>query len=182
MAAAQKAPLRELSVTEQQALEQIARAGSERMDQVQRARALLAVAAGARFTRAAATAGYRSGDSVAQLVARFNARGLASLAIAPGRGRRATYDTAARAQVVARAQQPPQRAVDGTATWSLTTLQRAVQREGVGMSRSTLARVLHAAGSTPQQSRTWCPTGTALRKRKSGLVQVTDPQTEEKKP
>jgi len=182
MAAAQKAPLRMLSATEQQALEQIARASSERADHVRRARVLLAVAAGARFTGAAATAGYRSGDSVAHLVARFNARGLAALRIAGGRGRLAMYDTAARAQVVARAQQPPQREVDGTGTWSLTTLQRAVQREGLPMSRSTIARVLRAAGSTPQRSRTWCPTGTALRKRKSGVVQVTDPQTEEKKP
>jgi len=37
------------------------------------------------------------------MVVRFNRRGLAALRIAPGRGRRVTYDTAARAQVVARA-------------------------------------------------------------------------------
>jgi hypothetical protein len=46
---------------------------------------------------------------------------------------------------------------------------------------STIRRVLQQAGSSYQRTRTWCPTGTALRKRKSGPVPVTDPQTEEKR-
>jgi hypothetical protein len=41
--------------------------------------------------------------------------------------------------------------------------------------------VLEAAGSSYQKTRTWCPTGTAERKRKSGIVRVTDPQTEQKR-
>jgi hypothetical protein len=41
--------------------------------------------------------------------------------------------------------------------------------------------VLQDAGSSYQRTRTWCPTGTALRRRKSGVVQVVDPDTEEKK-
>src|SRR5713226_3804012 len=40
-------------------------------------------------------------------------------------------------------------------------------------------RGLAAAGSSYQKTRTWCPTGTAERKRKSGIVRVTDPQTEQ---
>jgi hypothetical protein len=41
--------------------------------------------------------------------------------------------------------------------------------------------VLQDAGSSYQQTRTWCPTGTAERKRKSGVVRVTDPETEAKR-
>jgi hypothetical protein len=46
---------------------------------------------------------------------------------------------------------------------------------------STIRRVLQAAGSSYQRTRTWCPTGTAQRKRKSGVVTVVDPKTEEKR-
>jgi len=41
---------------------------------------------------------------------------------------------------------------------------------------------LHDAGYTWQQSRSWCPTGTAIRKRKGGVIDVTDPDTTAKKP
>jgi hypothetical protein len=46
---------------------------------------------------------------------------------------------------------------------------------------STIRRVLQDAGSSYQRTRTWCPTGTAQRKRKAGVVTVVDPQTEVKK-
>jgi hypothetical protein len=46
---------------------------------------------------------------------------------------------------------------------------------------STIRRVLQDAGSSYQQTRTWCPTGTAERKRKAGVVRVVDPQTELKR-
>jgi hypothetical protein len=54
----------------------------------------------------------------------------------------------------------------------------------VGLPRvgtSTIRRVLQDAGSSYQRTRTWCPTGTAQRKRKSGVVTVVDPNTEEKR-
>jgi hypothetical protein len=41
--------------------------------------------------------------------------------------------------------------------------------------------VLHGAGYSHQQTRTWCPTGTALRRRKAGAAVVTDPDAESKK-
>lgn len=59
-----------------------AKATSERVDVVQRTRALLEVHAGHPYTQAAHAAGYKSGDSVSLLVERFNQRGLASLRIA----------------------------------------------------------------------------------------------------
>ena len=147
-----------------------------------RATELLAVAAGASYQAAARTAGRRSGDAVAQLVARFNRGGLAAIGIAAGRGRKPTYDPAARARIVATAQRSPERKTDGTATWSLSTLERTLRREAFPrLGATTIRRVLEAAGSSYQKSRTWCPTGTAERKRKSGTVRVTDPQTEEKR-
>jgi transposase len=80
------------------------------------------------------------------------------------------------------AQEQPRRREDQTATWSLATLQRRLrQEEGLaGVGTSTIRRVLQDAGSSYQRTRTWCPTGTALRKRKAEVVTVTDPQTEKK--
>lgn len=120
--------------------------------------------------------------TVAELVSRFNGQGLGALRIAVGRGRRVTYDTQARARIVAVAQQEPRRHEDQTATWSLTTLQRRLRQEGLPhIGATTIRRVLHEAGSSYQRTRTWCPTGSALRVRKAGVVRVTDPLTQEKK-
>jgi transposase len=119
---------------------------------------------------------------VADLVARFNRVGLAAVRIAPGRGRKPSYPLSARAQIVATAQREPDRRTDGTATWSLSTLQRSLRRAGLShVGTSTIRRVLQEAGSSYQCTRTWCPTGTAQRKRKSGVVTVVDPKTEEKR-
>jgi transposase len=178
----QQAALRALTEAEQTTLERLTQASSARVDQVRRAVALLAVAQGRSLAQAAAQAGFRSGTAVANLVARFNEHGLAALRIAPGRGRRPTYDAVGRAQIVATAQRPPDRTRDGTATWSLSTLQRTLRREAFpSVGATTIRRVLGDAGSSYQQTRTWCPTGTAQRKRKSGVVTVVDPRTEEKR-
>ena len=182
MARRQGEALRALSATERAEIEQLSRRGSERADRVRRARALLAVVEGQSFVAAATRAGLASGSAVTALVRRFNRRGLGALTIAAGRGRHPTYDAAARAKVVATAQRTPDRRADGTATWSLSTLERTVRREGLSqIGATTIRRVLHAAGSSYQRSRTWCPTGTAVRQRKSGSVTVVDPQTEQKR-
>ena len=182
MARAQKEPLRPLTVTEHQALERVSKASSERVDTMRRARALQTVAQGSTFAHAAREAGFGSVTTVANLVSRFNERGLGALRIAAGRGRRVTYDTDARARIVAVAQQEPHRREDQTATWSLSTLQRRLRRDGLPhVGASTVRRVLHDAGSSYQRTRTWCPTGTAVRMRKDSVVRVTDPRTEEKK-
>jgi transposase len=182
MAAMQKEGLRPLTIAEQRELRAITKASSERVDRVQRATALLAVAGGEMFSAATRAAGYQSPGAVTYLVRRFNRVGLAALEIAAGRGRRPTYDAAARARIVATAQRRPDRKVDGTATWSLSTLERTVRREGLPhVGATTIRRVLHDAGSSYQRTRTWCPTGTVQRKRKAGVVQVVDPKTEEKR-
>ncbi len=182
MATLQKESMRPLTDQDHAALTRIAKASSERADQVRRATALLAVAGGQLFAQAAQRAGFRSGTAVAELVRRFNRVGMAALAIAAGRGRRPTYDASMRAQLVATAQRPPDRKTDGTATWSLSTLQRTLRRERFPrVGATTIRRVLEDAGSSYQRTRTWCPTGTAQRKRKAGVVTVVDPQTEEKR-
>ena len=178
----QKEPLRAVTEEERGALQRIAKATSERVDWVRRAVALLAVAAGQSFAGAARQAGFRSGAAVATLVARFNQQGVAAVRIAPGRGRKVTYAVLARARIVATAQRTPDRREDGTATWSLSTLQRTLRREGLPtLGATTIRRVLTEAGSSYQRTRTWCPTGTAQRKRKAGVVTVVDPRTEEKR-
>lgn len=163
-------------------LDGVGKASSERVDRVRRARALRSVADTGSFAQAARRAGFRSAPAVADLVRRFTRQGVAALDIAAGRGRRPTYGRAARAQIVAVAQEQPRRREDQTATWSLRTLQRRLRREGLArIGTSTIRRVLQDAGRAYQRTRTWCPTGTAVRKRKSGPVHVTDPQTEEKR-
>lgn len=175
-------PLRSLSQEEEQALERLVKASSERVDVVQRAKALLAVQASKPYTEAAKLAGYKSGDSVSHLVERFNQQGLAALLIAPGRGRKATYTPEQRARIVQEFRRPPERQEDGTATWSLMTLRDALRQQAlpkVGV--STIREVLQEAGYRFGKTRTWCPTGTALRVRKAGTVTVEDPKAEEKK-
>jgi transposase len=182
MVTMQKERLRPLTIGEQREMERIVKASSERVDRVKRATAVLAVAGGQSFSGAARAAGYRSPQAVTYLVRRFNRVGVAALGITAGRGRRPTYDAGARARIVATAQRAPDRKVDGTATWSLSTLERTVRREGLPrVGATTIRRVLHEAGSSYQRTRTWCPTGTAQRKRKAGVVRVVDPQTEEKR-
>jgi transposase len=180
----QKEPLRPLTAHERTTLEAVARSGAERADRVARAKALLAVADGAGFTAAARAAGRRSGDGVAKLVARFNADGLAALSPRPGGRPPLQYGPDEAARILREARRPPDRAQDGTATWSLTTLQRALRSAPDGLptvSTFTILRVLHDAGFTWQRDRTWCETGVVQRKRKAGVVEVVDPATTAKR-
>src|SRR3954453_15523999 len=107
MATPQKESLRAVTLEEQAALERLARSSSERLDRGRRATAGLAVGQGQGFAAAARQAGFKSSTTVAQLVARFNQRGLAAVSIAAGRGRKPSYDPPARARAVATAQPRP---------------------------------------------------------------------------
>jgi hypothetical protein len=72
----------------------------------------------------------------------------------------------------------PQREPDGTATWSLSLLQKALRKAPDGLpqvSTFTIWRTLHAAGLSWQKSRTWCQTGVVTRRRKQGTVTRVDP-------
>jgi hypothetical protein len=151
---------------------------------VAHAKALLAIADGALFSDAARGAGRRSPRAVAALVARFNGCGLAALDRRHGGGPAIQYGAAERERILQEFRRTPDRERDGTATWSLTTLQRALRTapDGLhGVSTQTILHTLWDAGYTWQQNRTWCKTGTVVRKRKAGAVEVTDPDTAPKK-
>jgi transposase len=184
MSRRKKEPLRPLSSDERAVLTQVQRARSERAERVARATALLAVADGASYTAAAQRAGRKSGDGVAQLVARFNALGLAALDSRHGGGHARQYGVAEQERILSEFRRAPDREQDRTATWSLTTLQGALRRAPDGLpqvSTFTILQTLYEAGYSYQQSRTWCHTGTAQRKRKRGVVPITDPDATPKK-
>jgi transposase len=182
MRPAAQEPLRALTEAERQQLATLVRARSERVDVQQRAVALLAVAEGQSREAAARRAGYAHGFTVSRLVQRVNAHGLAALEIAPGRGRKPTYPASDRQRILDTLQEPPERATDQSATWSLSLLQRRLRASGLPqVSRDTIHQTLRQAGYSWQRTRSWCPTGTARRKRKGGVVTVTDPAAEQKR-
>ncbi len=173
--------LRSFSKPEEQELQRVVKATSERVDSMRRAKALLAVAAGKSRTAAGQEAGL-SREGVTQVVKGFNQRGLDILSIATGRGRKPTYTSKQRARIVRELQREPDREVDQTATWSLMTLRRALREMDLPeIAAETIRAVLHEAGYSYQRTRTWVHTGYALRKRKSGTVRTYDPETPEKK-
>jgi transposase len=176
-----KEELRDLKEEERHELKRVEKATSERVDAVKRAKALLLVAEGTTFSAAGHEVDL-SGEAVAQLVRRFNQRGLPVLETATGRGRKPTYTSEHRKRVLAELQGEPDRKKDQTATWSLALLQKVLRQADLPrISRETIRGVLHEAGYSYQRTRTWCRTGYALRKRKSGTVTVYDLETPEKK-
>ena len=117
-------------------------------------------------------------------MALFNAEGLAALTPRHGGGRRLTYGPEDTGRIVAEAARASTPEADGTATWSLSALRRTLRAAPDGLpkvSTYTIRRVLHEAGASYRRSRTWCPTGKALRRRKAGTAVVTDPDSDAKK-
>lgn len=133
-----KDPLRELTEGEREVLEHISRSQTEPASHVARAKELLAVSRGYNYTEAAALAGRRSNDAVSELVSRFNREGLAAIELRHAGGPAVVYTTAERERILDEVHRPPQRERDGTATWSLSTLQKALRRAEDGTARSGL--------------------------------------------
>jgi transposase len=184
MPAHQKDPLRPLNPDERLALEQVSRSHAAPAAEVARAKEVLAVADGASFEAAARRAGRKSGDAVAHLVARFNRDGLDALVGRHGGGQPKRYTVTEQERILQEYRREPDRDKDQTATWSLATLQGALRRAPDGLPRIstyTIWCLLHDAGFTWTKDRSWCKTGTALRKRKSGTVTVIDPDAAAKK-
>jgi transposase len=162
----------------------IARSTSEPATHVAHAKQLLAVADGRSDTQAAISSGRKSNDAVAKLVSQFKALRGSALARKRGGGPKLTDKVAERERILAEARRAPDPDQDGTATWSLMTLRRALRKAPDGLpkvSTSTLRAVLHEAGFRWPRTRSWCETGQVLRKRKSGTVKVNDPETTAKK-
>lgn len=185
MSRRQKNPLRALTTDERRWLQRIARSTSEPAAHVARAKQLLAVAAGESYTKAAHSAGRKSNDAVAQLVTRFNQEGLKAIEQRRGGGPKPTYGAKAREQILREARRSPDPERDGTGTWSLMTLRRALRKAPDGLpavSTYTIRAVLQEAGWRWPRTRTWCETGVTMRKRKSGkVVKVVDPDAVPKK-
>jgi transposase len=179
-----KDPLRPLSAEERAVLEQTSRSRTDPAEHVIRARILLAVASGLGHGAAARSVGRKSNDAVTHLVSRFNREGLAALAPRNGGGSEPLYGAAERERILREFRRTADREQDGTAKWSLTTLQRALRRAPDGLPRvstHTIWSVLQEAGYRFGRDRTWCHTGVVERRRKDGVVQVVDPDAAPKK-
>src|SRR5919106_424398 len=178
MSRQRKDPLRPLTPDERIALTRLSRSPSAPAAQVERARALLAIAEGARYTAAAHQVGRRHNETISAWVSRFNRNGLAAVRPGHGGGPRIRYGADEQQRLLAEGARTPQREPDGTATWSLSLLQRALRQAPDGLpkvSTYTIWRTLHEAGLSWQKSRTWCETGVGMRHRKHGVVRVSDP-------
>src|SRR5881398_3902362 len=181
MSRQQKDPLRPLTADERQELTRLSRSLSA---PVERARAFLAIAEGASYTAAAHQVGRRHNETISAWVSRFNRDGLAAVRPGHGGGPRIRYGAEAQQRILAEWARMPQREQDGTATWSLSLLQKALRQADDGLPRVstyTICRTLHEAGLSWQKSRTWCETGVVMRKRKHGVVRVSDPDALAKK-
>ncbi len=176
-------PLRPLSDEDLLKIQRLSRSGSEAAETVARAKALLAVAEGYEYVEAARRAGWRSGDAVSRLVGRVNARGLEALLRRAGQGAKKTYTVVERRKILDCARRAPDPVRDGTATWSLVTLQRALRCDPAlsQISTYTIWAVLHEAGFRWILNRSWCESGKARRRRKRGTVEVSDPDAQAKK-
>ncbi len=136
------------------------------------------------YQAAAESVGRRDGDRVSALVKRFNREGVAALESRHGGGPAVKYGVVERERIVREVQRRPTGEQDGTASWSLSTLQRALRQAEDGLpqvSEYTIRKVLLEAGYDWQHSRSWCQTGVVERQRKAGSVFVTDPDAEPKK-
>jgi transposase len=177
-------PLRALTEEEQHWLERICRSYSEPAAHVTRAKEILAVAGGSTYQGAAEKAGRKSGDAVSQLVGRFNREGMLAIQGHPGGKPPAKYQARERDRVLAEVRRQPNPEKDGTNTWSLATLQKALRDAEDGLPEISTERIwviLQEAGYRWQKSRSWCETGEVARKRKRGVVTINDPDTAPKK-
>ncbi len=185
MSRRQKHPLRVLTDDERSWLKKIARSKREPSSHVARAKQLLTVADGHTYTHAAKASGRKSGDAVAQLVERFNREGVESIEPQKGGGRKPKYGVRERERILAEARRSPDPEQNGTATWSLMLLRRALRQASDGLPRVstyTIRAVMQEAGWSWPRTRSWCETATSKRQRKNGaVVKVVDPDAVQKK-
>src|SRR3954453_17720815 len=160
-------PIRPLTGDERQQLTRLSRSLRAPAAQVERARALLAIADGASYTAAARQVGRRHTETLSAWVSRFNRDGLPAVRPGHGGGARIRYGADAQQRILAEWARTPQREQDSTATWSLSLLQKALRQAPDGLPRVstfTIWRTLHEAGLSGQKIRTWCETGFVMRR------------------
>src|ERR1044072_4340654 len=130
-------PLRPLTAEERKQLTRLSRSLSPPAGQVERARALLAIAEGASYTAAGRQVGRRHTETISAWVSRFNRDGLAAGRPGPGGRPRIRYGADAQRRILAKWARTPQREQDGTATWSLSLLQKALRHAPDGLPRGS---------------------------------------------
>ena len=133
MAYGQKDPLRPLSDEERDVLIKVARSASDRAERVRRAKALLCVAEGKSYTDAAQDAGIGVFDTVSRLVSRFNECGLCALDSSHGGGPAKKYGEIEKSRILMEVKRKPDPDKDGSATWSLTLLQKSLRSADDGL-------------------------------------------------
>lgn len=187
MARRKKDPLRVLTEDEKTFLEKLSRSRSAPADQMARATGILAVASGKSYGEAALLCRRLRGTTIARWVARFNQEGVSALVPEHGGGHTRRFVGEVRDKILAEFARTPEPETDGTAIWSVSTLQKALARLEIPIQISiySLWGLLREEGYTFQKDRSWCHTGESKRKRvrKSGTVieTVIDPDTEAKK-
>jgi transposase len=182
MAAHRIAPLRPLHPNEREVLEHMAHSQTESAVHVERAKILLAVNQGCSYAQAAHVAGRKSRVAVSNLVSQFNLEGVRALDLRHGGGTPIVYESEEQKKILDTFHTPPDRSRDGTATWSLTTLQARLRKDGMKqISTFTILKTLHAAGLSWQRNRTWVDTGKSVRMHKDGPVEVQDIDADAKK-
>ena len=183
----QKDPLRPLTDDERDWLTRVARSQAEPAAHVARAKACQSLAR--RSTRQELHRrgeGGRTplrGSSLSSGFA-LQREGLAALEPRHGGGPPVIYAAAERGRILSEARRSPARDENGTATWSLTTLRRALREAPDGLpevSTHTIWKTLREAGFEWQRDRSWCQTGVVERKRGGEVVTVIDPDAEAKK-
>jgi len=142
-------PLRAVTQEEREELESISRERSAPSEMVIRATMLLRVNQGMGYQAVAESVGRRDGDRVSALVKRFNREGVSALIPRHGGGPAVQYGSVEQERILREVQRTPTCEGDGTASWSLSTLQRRLRQAKDGLpqvSEYTLRQVLLAAG------------------------------------
>jgi transposase len=147
--------VRELSADERHELERRARSRTEAVRVVERARLILAVAAGQTAPAAAVALGLVP-DTGRQWVKRFNAAGLDGLADRPRSGRPVTYGPQVVGEVLATALTKPDTLGLPFACWTLDRLEAYLNEEqGIAIKRSRIDEVLVDEGLRWRTQETW---------------------------
>jgi transposase len=107
MSRRQRDPLRPLTADERKELARLSRSLSAPAAQVERARALLAIADGASYTAAAHQVGRRHTETISAWVSRFNRDGPAAVRPGHGGGARIRYGADAQQRILAEWARPP---------------------------------------------------------------------------
>ena len=149
--------LRPVTAEEKAEIERLARAHSEPMRRVMRARIIGALLADPSLpaTEAGVRAGM-SGVTGVKWVTRFNAKGLAGLQDEPRTGRPPTHAEQVRSNLIDLALQKPGSLGEPYALWTLERLQRAFQeRYGLHLSDSTIWTWLENEGLKWKRQQSW---------------------------